>query len=209
MKRLRKAVGPVRFYMCGEYGDDLGRPHFHCCLFNHSFSDEKPLFRTGSGSVVSSSAQLSALWGLGHSSIGQVTFESAAYVARYCVAKVTGRRAQEHYERIDPETGEIYQLVPEFNRMSLKPGIGAAWFDKFSSDVYPHDYLVLRGGRKSRPPRYYDRLYARKEPVLIELVKLSREILGRENAHDNTPERRLVKEAVTEAAFKAYHRDQI
>ena len=41
MKRLRKKFGDgIKFYMCGEYGDQFGRPHFHACIFNHDFSDK-------------------------------------------------------------------------------------------------------------------------------------------------------------------------
>ena len=42
MKRLRKAIEPnkVRFYMCGEYGEENGRPHFHACLFGYDFPDK-------------------------------------------------------------------------------------------------------------------------------------------------------------------------
>ena len=57
--------------------------------------------------------------------------------------KVTGNKAAAHYSSLDPLTGELFSLLPEFNRMSLKPGIGARWFDKFKSDVYPSR---LRGG---------------------------------------------------------------
>ena len=42
MKRLRfhfRGV-PIRFYMCGEYGEDFGRPHFHACLFGLDFPDK-------------------------------------------------------------------------------------------------------------------------------------------------------------------------
>ena len=39
MKRLRKSHNGVRFYMCGEYGEDFSRPHYHALLFNCFFPD--------------------------------------------------------------------------------------------------------------------------------------------------------------------------
>ena len=71
-----------------------------------------------------------------------MTFESAAYVARYIMKKITGRSAGAHYEHVCEQTGEITNRKPEFNKMSLKPGIGQGWYDKFKDDVYPHDYVV-------------------------------------------------------------------
>lgn len=98
MKRLRKKYGDgIRFYMCGEYGDKLGRPHFHACLFNHDFDDKKLWQTTPSGSRLFRSSDLESLWPYGFSSIGDVTFESAAYVARYIMKKVGGDAADEHY----------------------------------------------------------------------------------------------------------------
>lgn len=198
MKRLRKYAAPVRprFYMCGEYGPENWRPHYHGCIFGFDFPDKKVWSSTPSGSSLYRSADLERLWPFGFASIGAVTFESAAYVARYCVQKVTGHNAKDHYARVDAD-GE-FSLPPEFNHMSLKPGIGAPWLAKFQTDVYPHDYVVVNG-HKSKPPKYYDRLFSRVDPDTMEGIAFSRDTLARSRFEDNTPERLAVKEIVQRA----------
>ena len=210
MKRLRKRIHPVkpRFYMCGEYGETTSRPHFHACIFGFDFPDKRAFKRSGSGDVLYRSTLLEELWPFGQSLIGDVTFESAAYVARYVMKKVTGHNAQAHYERLDEYTGEVYSLVPEFTRMSLKPGIGAGWFDKYQSDVYPHDYVIVRG-KETKPPKYYDRLYEKANPDAFEVLKFERESAARLNYLDNTDERLLVKETVKKAALKSFNRSSV
>ena len=210
MKRLRKRIHPVkpRFYMCGEYGETTSRPHFHACIFGFDFPDKRAFKRSGSGDVLYRSTLLEELWPFGQSLIGDVTFESAAYVARYVMKKVTGHNAQAHYERLDEYTGEVYSLVPEFTRMSLKPGIGAGWFDKYQSDVYPHDYVIVRG-KETKPPKYYDRLYEKANPDAFEVLKFERESAARLNYLDNTEDRLLVKETVKKAALKSFNRSSI
>lgn len=193
MKRLRREQGRVRFYMCGEYGETFRRPHFHACLFGCHFADRVFYRRVGSGFNLYRSEVLERLWPFGFSSIGDVTFESAAYVARYIVKKVTGAAAAMHYVTDD---GEV--LEPEFTRMSLKPGIGARWYEKFSSEVYPRDYVVVRGV-KCKPPRYYDKRYRSAEPVAADFVDLERYLKAGKTVEDNTPARLAVRERVAEA----------
>jgi len=160
MKRAIKNLRhPVRFFACGEYGDEFGRPHFHALLFGTFFHDRKRLQKLPSGSYLYSSDFLSKLWGHGYASVGDVTFESAAYVARYCCSKVTGPDAEEHYRVFEYSTGEVFTREPEFAHMSLRPGIGATWFEKYRKEVYPRDEVVIRG-RRMKPPKYYDKLYA-------------------------------------------------
>lgn len=206
MKRLRKrfsgvAVGtlpqphPIRFYMAGEYGENFGRPHFHACLFNFDFDDKREWMKTKSGSKIYRSKALEELWPFGFSSIGDVNFQSAAYVARYIMKKVTGKNADEHYESVTPD-GEIVERRPEFNKMSLKPGIGAGWYQKFKTDVYPHDYVVVNG-KKVKPPRFYDNKYRLEFPLEFEDIQFHREMDARSRFSDNTDERLAVKEQVT------------
>lgn len=198
MKRLRKWAAPsvVRFFMGGEYGEEKLRPHYHACLFGVDFPDRKFFKTSRSGEKLYRSEILERLWPLGISSIGALTFESAAYVARYCMAKVTGDDAQEHYQGREPE----------FGHMSLKPGIGQGWIEKFQSDVFPHDYVIARG-HKGKPPRYYDRAYGRRDPDGLESVKFARVMTGRTIVEDQTPERLAVRETVAKARLRLFRRD--
>ena len=151
MKRLRKTGVEARYFHCGEYGDQTGRPHYHACLFGHAFPDREK-WAVRKGNPVWRSDELERLWPYGNSEIGSLTFESAAYVARYVTKKVTGRDADSHYERLDPSTGELVQIEPEFATMSRRPGIGSGWFEKFGTDVFPSDEVVVNG-HPSKPCR--------------------------------------------------------
>jgi len=209
MKRLRKDFSgrSVRFYMCGEYGEDFQRPHFHACLFNCFFTDRKIQGKLPSGASLYVSERLERLWPFGFSSIGDVTFESAAYVARYCMKKVTGRNADAHYERVDWATGEIIQVEPEFSRMSLKPGIGADFFAKYRDDIYTRspdgvkDMVVMRG-KVMKPPRYYDKLLEKASDFSSDYVEFLRYKKAQMFGDDNSPERLVVREKCAEAALK-------
>lgn len=205
MKRLRKLKGSVRFYMCGEYGEDNFRPHFHACLFNCFFEDREVYKLLPSGSSLYTSKILESLWPYGFSSIGDVTFESAAYVARYVMKKITGPMAEDHYRRYSSVTGEVFDLVPEFTHMSLKPGIGAAWFAKYRKEVYGNSLdRVVVNGHEQKPPRYYDNLLKAATDFQSDMTEFLRYERGLRSRDDSTPERLAVREKVARArlAFK-------
>ena len=206
MKRLRKHTGPdrVRFYMGGEYGSQNWRPHYHACLFGIDWQDKRVYSETKQGHTLYESDTLTRLWGMGLCTSGAITFDSAGYIARYCTSKITGDMAENWYKRRDDE-GE-YQLTPEYSKMSLKPGIGAGWLDKYTSDVYTHDYVIING-KETKPPKYYDKLLDRTNPDRYEELKGERELRALENWQDNTPERLAVKEKVTHAAIRQLERN--
>ena len=211
MKRLRKRFpeSKIRFYMCGEYGENFGRPHFHACLFNWNFPDRKLFFTSKHGDKVYRSDTLEELWPFGLCSIGEVTFKSAAYVARYIMKKVTGQRAFAHYHEVDSDgVSRETPRVPEFTKMSLKPGIGSDWLDKYKSDVYPHDYVIVNG-KKVKPPRYYDKKYMKSDPYDYDELEFHRFSRAREKLHDNTPERLAVREEVLQAKLSKLKRNLV
>ena len=208
IKRLRKRYPGrrIRYYMAGEYGENFGRPHWHACIFGFDFNDKKLWKRTSANSLLYRSADLELLWPFGYSSIGDVTFESAAYVARYIMKKVTGKNAAEHYQEIDPDTGEITNRTPEFTKMSLKPGIGYEWYKQYTSDVYPHDYVIVRG-KKVKPPKYYDKKYKIDNPYEFDELLYIREKSAKLRHEDNTLERLAVKEQVAKAKLQKLKRN--
>ena len=207
LKKFRKSIAParIRYYMAGEYGTNFGRPHFHACIFGYDFHDKKLHQRTSSGSLIYTSKELEKLWTHGYSSIGDVTFESAAYVARYIMQKQTGKVDENHYTYCDLQTGELVKLLPEYNNMSLKPGIGTEWYKKYKSDVYPHDYVELRG-KKLKPPKYYDKLYAKENPYEYDQILYTREKQAKLNPEEHSYERLLVKETVQNAKLQKLKR---
>lgn len=197
MKRLRQEFSgrKIRYYCCGEYGERFFRPHYHFCLFNLDFPD-KVHFGGKGDALTYTSVLLSKVWPYGHSVIGTLTSESAQYVARYCMKKVTGDHADEWYRG----------RQPEFALMSTKPGIGRGWLDKFGeTDVWSHDDVIV-AGRKCKPPRYYDKVLQQQDPARYLVIKHSRDEAALEQADNATYARLRVREKCRKAKMKDLRR---
>ncbi len=207
MKRFRKDIEPrkIRFYHSGEYGkatpdnDFIARPHYHALIFNYQF-DDRELLSSKEGIHLYTSDHLDHLWTHGNCSVGDLTFESAAYVARYITKKInTSQKSPEdyylHYTRTDHTTGEIYEIKPEYSTMSRRPGVGAHWFKKFKSDCFPSDSISVRG-TKQKPPKYYDYLLELDDSEAHDAIKISRIAKARKHWRDQTPERLVTREIV-------------
>lgn len=152
-KRLRKEIEPrkIRYYMCGEYGDTFYRPHYHCIIFGIGPAEIREL--------------VARCWQFGFSHVGTVSFDSAAYVARYCTKLLTGKKKEWYIER---------NILPEFSLMSRRPGIGATWLEKYGKEIKAHHNIVIKG-RKVSPPRYYrDKIYDESDRNII-----SRDLLNK------------------------------
>ena len=178
----------VRYLHCGEYGEKGPghHPHYHALLFGVDFEDKEEARELGDGLFKSKTLQ--RLWPFGFSSIGDVTFDSAAYVAGYCTKKITGEQAEEYYKCVCRETGEVLSVLPEYATMSRRPGIGESFFREYYSDVFPHDEVIING--KSRlPPRYYDKLLKEKDEKEFERIKRKRIEVMSYWSDDQTDER--------------------
>lgn len=208
MKRLRWHFSEqdIKFFHCGEYGERFARPHYHAALYGINF-DDRLQYSERNGVRLDYSKQLEEIWGKGFASVGELTFESAAYIARYCTKKITGDKADEHYQRIT-EYGELVQVEPEYTTMSRggrtkKGGIARGWFDEYGNEVFPHDEVISRG-HPAKPPRYYDKLYEAAHARKFAEVKRRR--TAAINEHENTPARLRVRETCAKARLSQMKR---
>ena len=191
MKRLRKMVHQlglirsdetIRYLHSGEYGEINGRPHFHALLFGIDWTGFR-IPRSKSGrNVLYTSPLLDKVWrctrckgSLGYATFGNVSFQSAAYTARYAIKKLHGDKAVEQYPTVvDTDTGEVQALAP-YSTMSKKPGLGRKFFEQYVDQIYTHDNIKLEGSDgkwKTFPvPRRYDKWLAKEDVHRWENVK--------------------------------------
>lgn len=204
LKRLRaRSRVRIRFIAVGEYGEQTLRPHFHALLFGFDFPDKVYFKKSVEGNLYTS-AMLTETWGRGHCLTGAVTFESAAYVARYCMKKINGEAAEQHYTRVD-QYGEVHQVEPEMLRCSLKPGIGAEWVNRYLGDV-KHDGKIVSRGQLVNVPRYFRKLIQELDGEAWENIEYLRERDAYKFAADRTRAREDVKETVAKARVAFYKR---
>ena len=150
LKRLRKHFEPqkLRYFGCGEYGSKKQRPHYHFIIFGVKF-DDLEYFKNDGGVKLYRSKTLEKLWPLGFSSVGDVTLNSAKYCAKYLQKR------------------DKNGLQP-FITMSLKPGIGAKYFESHYN-LLNSDKLYFNGGYV-KLPRYFLKM-AQKNCVDISELK--------------------------------------
>lgn len=165
LKRIRKRFenDRIRYFLAGEYGSTTFRPHYHAILFGLHLHDIVSYSQNFRGDVLYNSPSLSACWcdnsgqSMGHVVVAKCTWETCAYVARY-TAKKTGVNDGVAYDMLG--------LVRPFTLMSRKPGIGRQYFEDHP-ECMDYDFINVstgEGGKKFRPPRYYEKLYDDIEP---------------------------------------------
>jgi hypothetical protein len=164
MKRLRKNYknlgydNQIRYFIAGEYGSQTYRPHYHAILFGLHLDDLTLYKQSSEGYNYYNSKFLNKCWQKGHVVVGKVNWDTCAYTARYIMKKQYGDAAKVY---------EKYAIQPEFTTMSLKPAIGRSYFDEKvaegSLNLDTSDIWVStpEGGRRIKPPKYYDRLFER------------------------------------------------
>lgn len=173
IKRLRRDQeyhkdNKIRFYAVGEYGSSTHRPHYHAIIFGFKIDDLESIGRNQHGTPLHDSKTVRRLWGLGLTEVDKLTWESAAYCARYTVKKL-GKSETDFYEEMG--------LTPEFSRMSLKPAIGRQYLDDHMEQIYENDEIFIstaQGGRKVKPPRYYDQKFDDIYPEKMAQIKCNR-----------------------------------
>jgi hypothetical protein len=210
--KTKKVEKPIRNYYCGEYGERFGRPHFHSILFNYDFPDKEYKGESKSGFPVWNSELLSNIWGKGRVEIGSVTFESAAYVARYIMKKNLGSSEESELENFQyavwcQDTGALVGFKePEFCNGSRCPGVAGGWFQECKSDVFPSDSIAIRG-IPMKPPKFYLSQFELDAPDEVRLVKAKRKKEAKKYADNSTVDRLKTREKVKLAQLKQLPRN--
>ena len=196
MKRLRKTTdNKIKYFHCGEYGEKTKRPHYHALIFNYEMEDKIPwVNRNGNQTYISE--DLTRIWSKGITEIGQVTWKSAAYCARYITKKVYGEEAEKHYAseiQINKKTGEmtvIKTLQPEYTTCSNRGGgIGRSWYEKYKSDIWNNGCVTIIDGErpfKCSVPRYYTEILKKEQPEKYEKFKSKQLEFAKQNRDNNT-----------------------
>lgn len=211
MKRLRKYIWQtnpdnpkIKYYMCGEYGGNTRRPHYHAIIFGLDFADKTFVKFTKNQDKLYKSEKLNELWGLGYCWIGSVSYASAGYCARYCIKKVNGQMAEDHYSYVNTQTGEIAVLAKEY--MACSNRLGLDHFLEHHEEMYRHDYVIVNG-HQAPIPKYYDVKLGEIDPEKLEQIKEERVKRAKLRKEDNTRERLEVREEVKKAQVKQLRRD--
>lgn len=145
IKRIRNDGFKVRYFGCGEVGVDGLRgynPHYHLMLYGLPLTDLKIIKKTSSGYLFTSDT-IGKYWTFGFHSIALSSFETAGYVARYCMKK----------RLTNQDDGE-------FILMSKKPGIGERYLVEHMDEIKKYDSIVGKFGNQflASVPRYFERL---------------------------------------------------
>lgn len=162
----------IRYFACGEYGDHTFRPHYHAIVFGLDVDDLVFDHVSKSGNNLYVSKTLDDIWTLGNVFVGDVSWNSCAYVARYVTKKQKGFTADSYIQ---------LGIEPEFVLMSRRPGIASGYYDKHKS-MYEYDAVHIPtpdGGVRVKPPRYFDKRLEAENPEKMAEVRERRELVGK------------------------------
>ena len=150
----------------GEYGEETKRPHWHALIFGYRPSDAQHQYTNGRGDFVFTSDTVSKLWGHGFINFGQLTLESASYVARYG-AKALGHKGD-------------HKFKPK-HVTSCRPGLGKKWIEKYYKQTFEHGYVYVNN-QKFTIPRYYEDWCKENQPEMYQKYLTGKKMEIIENA---------------------------
>lgn len=198
--RARQRFGPFRFFMCGEYGENTQRPHYHALMFGFDPSDLRKCNSVYAKCDLFQSDLLTECWGKGFTTVGEVTHESAKYVAGYQMKRVSAELEAERYSWVT-RYGELVVRKQPYGKMSLRPGIGAKWLDKYWKDTVNHG-AVFQNQYRKKVPQYFRTLLEQVRPEAAEDLEALIYERGMQYTGDNSRDRLAAKEAVTKARIR-------
>lgn len=210
VKRLREYLFrhhklKIRAHVCGEYSPTKLRPHLHVIVFGWWPSDAVAcgLSQKARNPEFTSEA-LTSLWGKGRVTFQRFTPAAGAYVAKHQASKLRHKGAAE-LAHLQPD-GTWSFLPPEFELRPLRPGLGAAFFERHQAQLLAHDFVVING--KQQPlPKYFNTLADRVAPDRLSELKAARALYASDPARvaDASYERLAVREVCAVAQDNHYN----
>lgn len=164
----------IRFFAAGEYGSKTQRPHYHIAMMNMPIIPEelKQIGNNKQGDALYEVERLNKIWNKGYVTIGELTWQSAAYVARYITKKQIGKEADLWYKS--------QGIQKEFVRMSRNPGIGmpaiTGQLDKLEQ-IMTEDKIRTKkknGTLDNKIPKFVNQAYRILEPEQMWLIEQER-----------------------------------
>ena len=167
-----------------EYGSQTLRPHYHLIIFGLPL-DEQLFVKIGNnanGDALWTTPQLdnikskdcwtvrrpigdrtAPVYRAGNITVGEVTFQSISYVARY-----TMKKANKTY---DSDWWYKSQGL-DIEGISQSQDLGKWYYDLHKEEIYENDIVPVLGnnGNFSKPPKSFDRLYKKEFPQKYEEV---------------------------------------
>lgn len=211
IKRLRKYLDneKIRYFGCGEYGENTKRPHYHILIFGWLPDD---LVHIGDNSMQDKyyySSTLEKIWPYGNNLVAELNWKTAAYVARYSTKKVA----------YDNEIYDSMNIEKEFILMSRKPGIGASWYEQNKNNYqkFNINYVSADNGSIAiSSNKYFDKLFEKDNPELlqekkdirIDFMKHKKKLIQKTTSLEYS-ERLLVDEKVLKDKTKILKREVI
>lgn len=200
----------IRYFLAGEYGSQTHRPHYHIIFFGLKLDQSKLKFYKHNelGQSIWTHAELEKIWGKGFVTVGRVTWESAAYVARYCTKKMYGKEAWYYGAQ---------GCIPEFTTCSRSPAIGIQYLKENMEKIYITDTIPICNKKTSqevRPPKAFDKYMEKLNPEFMEGLKAERkrraellELAAESRSDLPMPERRKNKEEALKIKVKSLKRE--
>lgn len=169
LKRLRKYqeknykdYPKIKYFLCGEYGTETMRPHYHAIFFNvhpemtkiyNLFNEEQKGVRLVTENYRSNFVEI---WGLGNVDIAPAEAGSIAYTVSYMLKSskqdLFKNKKQLKLEALKEEDDR------EFEFRVMSNGIGTGYLTPEKIKYYNDKkipFMVVEGGNKMAMPRYY------------------------------------------------------
>lgn len=167
---------PIKYYLCGEYGDETLRPHYHAIIFGLSINDHSVRKyynqKTHKWTSVATDGPLFSSWKKGNVILGTVTHDSIKYVTDYIFKKLYGDPA-----KADPKP-QPFSICSQ--------GLGKQWALDNRDYVSQHLSLTIHGVKMTLPRYYVNILNLQEEMTYAALTNDIVKNVEYFNKHGNT-----------------------